>query len=94
VPCSFFLEYHNDERRIRVGTRIDNTHHKKFLNNFINFIFLGKWVTIMANIGRNTARDKGNGMIMGATGRGESLAVLKNILVFGEERMYANMYNR
>jgi hypothetical protein len=25
VPCDLFFEYHDDMRRIRVGTRMDNT---------------------------------------------------------------------
>jgi hypothetical protein len=51
-------------------------------------------VTIRVNIRRKAARDKGNGMIMGTMRRGESLGVVKNILVFGEERLYVGMNSR
>jgi hypothetical protein len=51
-------------------------------------------VTIRVNIGRKTARDKGNGMIMGAMGRGKSLGIVKNRLVFGEERLDVRMNSR
>jgi hypothetical protein len=40
------------------------------------------------------SRDKGNGMIMGAMGRGKSLWVVKNRLVFGEKRLYVGMNSR
>jgi hypothetical protein len=51
-------------------------------------------VTIRENIGRKTSKDKWNGMIMGATGRGKALGVVKNRLLFGEERLYVGMNNR
>jgi len=52
MPSSFFIEYHDPRRRIGDGTRMNNTHFNKFLNNFLNFILLGKGMTITANIGR------------------------------------------
>jgi hypothetical protein len=94
MPCALFLEYHNYKRRIRVGTKMDNTCDLQFLNNFLHFIFLGKGLMIRVNIGRKNVRDKGNGMIMGATGRGKSLGIFKNILVFGEERLEVEMKSR
>jgi hypothetical protein len=42
---------------------------------------------IRANIGRKTAKDKWDGMIKGATGKGESLGIVKNRLVFGENKV-------
>jgi hypothetical protein len=52
APSSFFLEYHDHMRRIGYGTRMDNICFEKFLNNFLNFILLGKGMTIRVNIGR------------------------------------------
>jgi hypothetical protein len=48
---------------------------------------------IRANIGRKTTRDKWNRMIMEATGRWESLGVVKNRVVFGEDKLYVGMNN-
>ena len=52
---TFFLKYHDHRRRIGVGTRMDNTHNEQFLNNFLNFILLGKGMMIWASIGRKIA---------------------------------------
>jgi hypothetical protein len=82
---ALFLKDHDHMRRIGVRTRTDNTCGEKFLNNFLNFIFLGKWMTIGTNIGRKVVRDKGNGMIMNTTGRRKSLGSGKNKLMFGED---------
>jgi hypothetical protein len=73
VPSTFFLKYHDHRRRIRVGTRADNTRLEQFLHYFLNFILLGKGMTIRENIGRNTARNKGYGMIMKTKRRWKSL---------------------
>jgi hypothetical protein len=66
-------------------TRVDNTCVEKFLNNFLNFIFLGKGVMIGMDIGRKASWDKGNGMIMNTTGRRESMGSGKNHLMFRED---------
>jgi hypothetical protein len=58
---------------------------EQVLNNFLNFIFLGKGVTIGTNIGRKDSWDKGNGMIMNTTRRGKSLGSGKNHLMFRED---------
>jgi hypothetical protein len=52
---------------------MDNICSEKFLNNFLNFIFLGKGMMIGINIGRKVVRDKGNRIIMNTTGRRKSL---------------------
>jgi hypothetical protein len=59
VPSTFFLEYHDHMRRIRVGTRMDNTCFEQFLNDFLNFILLGKGMMIRENIGRNIVGTRG-----------------------------------
>jgi hypothetical protein len=82
APCALFLKYHNYRGGIGAGTRTYNTRRYQFLNNCLDFIFLGKGVTIRVKIGRKIARDKGNVMIMGTMGRGNSLVIFKNILVF------------
>jgi hypothetical protein len=64
APSTFFLKYHDQRRRIRVGTGEDNTFLEKFLHYFLNFILLGKGMIIRENIGRKTSRNKGDGMIM------------------------------
>ena len=87
VSSEFFLEYHNHMRIKWDGTRMDNTHFEQFLNNFLNFIFLGIWMTIGTNIGRKVVGDKGNGMIMNTMGRRKSLGSGKNILMFGEDEL-------
>jgi hypothetical protein len=61
---------------------VDNAYIKEFLNHFLNFIFLGKWVTIQTNIGRKASWNNGNGMIMNTTGRRESLGSRKEQLMF------------
>ena len=56
APHSFFLKYHDHRRIIGVGARMHDTSVEKFLNNFLNFIILGKGMMIRANIGRKTAQ--------------------------------------
>jgi hypothetical protein len=56
VPTTLFLEYHDHGRGIGDGTRMDNTYFKQFLNNFLNFILLGKRMTIREKIGREDTR--------------------------------------
>jgi hypothetical protein len=85
VPRAFFLKDHDHRRRVGARTRTDNTCGEKFLNNFLNFIFLGKGMTIGMNIGRKVVGDKGNGMIMNTMGRRKSLGSGKNNLMFGED---------
>jgi len=85
APRSFFLKYHDHRRRIESLTRMDNVGDDKFLNNFLNFIFLGKGMMIGMNIGRNVVRDKENGMIVKTKGRRNSLGSGKNNLMFGED---------
>jgi hypothetical protein len=63
----------------------NNTDDEQFLNNFLNFIFLGKGMTIGTNIGRKDVGDKGNVMIMNTTGRRKSQGSGKNNLMFGED---------
>jgi hypothetical protein len=55
------------------------------LNNFLNFIFLGKGITIGTDIGRKVSEDKRNEMIMNTMGRRESLGSGRNNLMFGED---------
>ena len=76
-PRTFFLQDHDHRRRIGNRTREDNTCIKEFLDHFLNFIFLGKGVTIQTDIGRKDFGYKGNGMIMNTTGRRDSLGVEK-----------------
>jgi hypothetical protein len=85
APRILFLKDH--EHRIRGGarTRVHNTCVEQFLNNFLNFIFLGKGMTIGMDIGRKNSGDKGNGMIMNTTGWRESLGSGKNHLMFRED---------
>jgi hypothetical protein len=59
VPRSFFLKYHDHRRRIGASTRMDNTYGEQFLNNFLNFIFLGKGMMIGMNIGRKDTGTRG-----------------------------------
>jgi hypothetical protein len=61
------------------------------MNNFLNFIFLGKGVMIRVNIRRKTTRDKWDGIIMGIMGRGNPLGFVKNRLVFGEDKLDVRM---
>jgi hypothetical protein len=72
-PRMFFLQDHDHRRQIGARTRADNTCIKEFMDHFLNFIFLGKGVTIRTNIGRKASWYKGNGMIMNTTGRREAL---------------------
>jgi hypothetical protein len=85
APRTFFLKDHDHKRRVGACTRADKTCVEKFLNHFLNFIFLGKWVTIGTNIGRKAPWDKGNGMIMNTMGRRDSLGSGKNHLMFRED---------
>jgi hypothetical protein len=71
APRDFFIHDHDHRRRLGTCTREDNTCVKQFLNHFLNFIFLGKGVTIGTDIGEKASWDKGNGMIMNTTGRRE-----------------------
>jgi hypothetical protein len=57
MPSAFFLEYHDHMRRIGVGTRMDNTSFRKFLNNFLNFILLGEGMMIREKIGSKATHD-------------------------------------
>jgi hypothetical protein len=72
-------------RRVGACTREDNTYVEKFLNYFLNFIFLGKGVMIGTYTGRKDSWDKENGMIMNTMGRRESLGSGKNNLMFRED---------
>jgi hypothetical protein len=76
------LKDHDHKKRIGDGTRTDNTHVEKFLKTFLNFINLGKGMTIRVNIRRKTSQDKRNGMIMNTTEGEKSLGSEKNNLVF------------
>ena len=73
APRTLFLQDHDHRRRVGARTMADNACVEKFLNHFLNFIFLVKWVTIGMDIGRNASWDKGNQMIMNTMGRRESL---------------------
>jgi hypothetical protein len=77
LPRTFFLWDH--DHRIQIGARTtgDNVCIKEFLDHFLNFIFLGKRVTIQTDIGRKDSWYKGNGMIMNTMGRREALGVEK-----------------
>jgi len=92
VPSTLFLKYYNHRGRIRAGTREDNTHLEKFLHYFLNFILLGKGLAIRENIGRKTARNKGNGMIMNTTRRRKYLRGGKNSLMFGKDILEVKMH--
>jgi hypothetical protein len=91
-PSTLFIEYLDHIRQIGYGTRIYNTHFDQFLHYFLNFILLRKGMTIRVNIGRKIVGDKGNGMIMNTTGRGNSLWSGKNILVFRYEILEVTMH--
>jgi hypothetical protein len=41
------------------------------MNNFLNFILLGKRMTIRVNIGRKASQNERDGMIMDFAGRGK-----------------------
>jgi len=92
APSAFFLEEYDHMRRIGVGTQTDNTCIKKFLKNFLNFIFLRKGMTIRKNIGRKNVWENKNGMIMNTTGRGKSLGNVNKILVFGYDRLKVKIH--
>jgi hypothetical protein len=92
VPSTFFIEYHDRRRRIRDGIGANNTRLEKLLHYFLNFILLGKGMMIRANIGRKTARNKGDEMIMNTTRRQKSLRSGKNSLMFGEDRLEVKMH--
>jgi hypothetical protein len=55
APRTLFLKDHDQRRRLWAHTRADNTCDEQFLKNFLNFIFLGKWMTIGMNIGRKAS---------------------------------------
>jgi hypothetical protein len=52
VPRTLFLKDNDHRRRVGSRDRVDNTWVEQFLNHFLNFIFLGKRVTIEMDIGR------------------------------------------
>jgi hypothetical protein len=62
---------------------MDNTHFEQFLNDFLDFVLLGKGMKIRENIGRKIFGDKRNDMIMNTRGRGKYMGNRKNNLVFG-----------
>jgi hypothetical protein len=76
-PRTLFLQYHDDQRGVRARTRTDDSGSKDFLDLFFNFIFLCKGVVIWTYIRGKASWDKGNGIIMDTTGRGESCGELK-----------------
>jgi hypothetical protein len=45
-PRTLFLQDHDHRRQVWDCTRVDNAYIKEFLDHFLNFIFLGKGVTI------------------------------------------------
>jgi hypothetical protein len=51
-------------------------------------------MTIRSNIGRKTAQDERDGMIMDSTGRGKFLGGGKNNMVVGEDRLEVGMHRR
>jgi hypothetical protein len=61
---------------------------------FLNFILLGKGMTIRVNIGRKTSLDERDGMFMDATRRGKGFGGGKNNLVAGEDRFEVGMHRR
>jgi hypothetical protein len=85
APSALFIHDHDHRRRVGACTREKNTCVKQFLNQFLNFIFFGKGVTIGTNIGRKASWDKGNGMIMNTMGRREFPGSGKNHLMFRED---------
>jgi hypothetical protein len=84
-PRTFFIQDHDQKRRVGACTRADNACIKEFLDHFLNFIFLGKGVTIRAYIGRKAFGYKGNGMIMNTMGRKDSLGSGKDQLMSRED---------
>jgi hypothetical protein len=63
----YFLDFHDHKRRIWAVATTNNTHFEQLLNNFLNFILLGKGMMIRDNIGRKIAQEERNGMIMNTT---------------------------
>jgi hypothetical protein len=57
APCALFFEEHDHNRRIGVGIVEDDTRVEQLLNNFLNFILLGKGMMIQEDIGRNTGQN-------------------------------------
>jgi hypothetical protein len=55
------------------------------MNNFLNFILLGKGMMIRPNIGRKNSLDERDGMIMDSMGRGKLLGGGKKNMVVGED---------
>jgi hypothetical protein len=82
---TFFLQDHDHQRRVGSCTRENNACVKELLDHFLNFIFLGKGVTIQTDIGRRDSWYKGNGMIMNTMGRRESLGSGKDHLMFRKD---------
>jgi hypothetical protein len=79
---------------IRIGAinMTDNTRGEKFLNHFLNFIFMGKGMMIGMNIGRKDVVEEGNGMILNTMRRGKSLGSGKNKFMFGEDGLKVRMH--
>jgi hypothetical protein len=84
-PRTLFLQDHDHRRQVGACTRADNTYINEFLDHFLNFIFLGKGVTIRKNIGRKASEYKGNGMIMNTIGRREALGSGNDQLMFRKD---------
>jgi hypothetical protein len=84
-PRTFFLQDHDHRGRVGARAKADNAFIKEFLDHFVNFIFLGKGVTIWTNIGRKALWYKGNGMIMNNRIRRESLGSGKDHLMFRKD---------
>jgi hypothetical protein len=61
------------------------------MNNFLNFILLGKGMMIRLNIGRKTVQDEREGMIMF---HGKLFGSSKINLVVGEDRLEVEMHKR
>jgi hypothetical protein len=58
-PRTFFLQDHDHRRRVGAHTRADNACIKEFLDHFLNFIFLGKRVTIRTILGGRISGTRG-----------------------------------
>jgi hypothetical protein len=71
---------------------MDNNCGEQFLNNFLNFIFLGKGMMIGTNIGRKATGYEGNGMIMNTMGRWKSRGSGKNNWMFGDDGLEAKSH--
>jgi hypothetical protein len=89
---TFFLQDHDHRRQVGARTRADNVCIKEFLDHFLNFIFLGKGVTIRTDIRRKASRYKGNGMIMNTTRRREALGSGKYQLMFRNDGLEVLRY--